>query len=379
MGFDESTQQLILVTQYSSTWTWIGDTWQQLQIDGPPLYPDDTITYDSASSQLLLWEGGPDYGHGSQVWAYTGTWRQSVPVVQPSSAPSPSPTPAISAAPTSQPTTLPSGDACRIPYSDISEASGGFIYYPSGRKVPDPSSEVALPGNTPGAIGVNPGLTYVPSLNRWVPVPRGLVAPSGSFYAYTGTDGIQRVTIADGHAENVAGPGWEVLGMTDTGVYADHGSLPDAYWIAFGAQPQQVAVGGGWLTYNAGALWRIDASGNLTRHDVSTGVETNWGQVSQPSWITGFDAAGNPIIDAGGALIIHQADGTTVPVWAGTNGSAGGFVYSNIVGTFFTVGGGLVGAPGHGVYQWTAGSGARLISANEVNVMGPCEVPPVAA
>jgi len=71
-----------------------------------------------------------------------------------------------------------------MPYADISEASGGFISVPGGKQDGDPSAVVALPGGTPGRPGVNPGLTYLASIGRWVPVPWFWVAPNSSFYVY---------------------------------------------------------------------------------------------------------------------------------------------------------------------------------------------------
>src|ERR1700694_5045858 len=109
------------------------------------------------------------------------------------------PQPDASAGRTSSP---PPADqtTCRVPFSVISEASGGFISYPGGQRQDDPSSVVALPGNTPGQIGGNPGLAYDHVLNRWVPVPLDWLAPGGQTYVYMdfGTGNIRGVTVADG-------------------------------------------------------------------------------------------------------------------------------------------------------------------------------------
>src|SRR5207248_1507557 len=36
MGYDESTRQMILLTQDRATWEWAGTNWKELQIAGPP-------------------------------------------------------------------------------------------------------------------------------------------------------------------------------------------------------------------------------------------------------------------------------------------------------------------------------------------------------
>ncbi len=90
-----------------------------------------------------------------------------------------------------------------MPFAAISEASGGFIAYPGGARQDDPSSAVALPGNTPGQIGVNPGLAYDRVLGHWVPVPLDWLAPGGQTYAYQNGGKIRAVTVLDGSSGDV--------------------------------------------------------------------------------------------------------------------------------------------------------------------------------
>jgi hypothetical protein len=305
--------------------------------------------------------------------------------------PSASPTPALfqppsvaSATRTNAPAALPAGVVCRLPYAEISEASGGFILYPGGQQQSDPNSVVATPGNTPGQIGVNTGLTYNSAAGTWAPVGAEWVSPNGLFYVYDDwrfSHKIRAVTIADGSSGDVTpDAGWYIIGTSNTGVYlgkasvAGTGPIPGAWFVAFGNSPAQIIDGGVWGRFFAGGLWGVDGGGNLVRHDVSTGAETVWGRgLLNVSRIAGFDLAGQPIVITGGAVTIYRANGSTIAVWPGTNGlSAGGWVSADKVGLWFSVGGGLVGAPGHGIYLWRPGVGAKLISVPEVNIAGPC-------
>jgi hypothetical protein len=62
-----------------------------------------------------------------------------------------------------------------------------------------------------------------------------------------------------------------------------------------------------------------------------------------------------------------------VTIWPGINGlSAAGYVFGDALGVEFAIGGGLVGAPGHGVYVWTPAGGPKQISTYEANIAGPC-------
>jgi hypothetical protein len=267
---------------------------------------------------------------------------------------------------------------CRLPFSEISEAKGGFILYPGGERQDDPSSTVALPGNTPGQIGVNPGLTYDIATGTWVPVPARWLAPGGQTYAYADfrANSIRAVTVASGSSGYVTTSGnWQLIGVRDDGVYASQPNTLGAWFIGFGSQPQQIVDHGSWDTFANGALWGTDASRTLVRHDVASSAETTWGSVLSVSSIAGFDASGEPVVYTGGAFAIHHANGTTTPVWAGTNGLvASGYAFGDSHGIWFEVDGssGLVGAPGSGIYLWNAAGGAKLVTPEPVHVMGTC-------
>ena len=168
---------------------------------------------------------------------------------------------------------------------------------------------------------------------------------------------------------------WQLIGTTDTGVYAWQPNTPGAWFVPFGGQPRQAIDHGSWERYANGALWGTDSSRHLLRHDLNSGAETTWGSVLSVSSVAGFDALGEPVIYTGGALDLHHADGSTTPVWPGTNGlSASGYVFGDSHGIWFEVDGssGLVGAPGSGIYLWNARGRARRISPEPVHVMGIC-------
>jgi hypothetical protein len=209
-----------------------------------------------------------------------------------------------------------------------------------------------------------------------VPVPPDWVSPSGRLYAYPDytTHKIRVVTVSDGNSGDVTGPGsWELIGVDESGVYVVTLGTPGVSFITFGGAKTQVVDRGTWLRFGSRALWGVDQSGNIARHDLSTGAETIWGKAQSISIFAGFYPTGEPIVDTGGALAIYHSNGSSTAIWPGTNGlSAGGRVAVDTFGVWFEVGGGLAGAPGHGVYLWSDAKGPQLISAPEVHIAGGC-------
>lgn len=277
-----------------------------------------------------------------------------------------------------QPTPV-SATSCRLPYADISEASGGFITYPGGDSQPDPTSQVALPGNTPGAIGVNPGLTYDWAVGQWVPVRSDWVGPDGQFYVYQTNGIIYGVSLQDGSKGQVFGDGaFSLVGAADDGVWLrEEPNLPGAWFEAYGASsksPQKLVDHGQWQTYRDGALWSVDGSGNVIGFDVNRGTETNWGKVApSASYIVAVDSSGGPLINTGGELTFLRPGETAATIWPGANGlAATGSAIADSHGIWFEVAGGVIGAPDTGVYLWSTGSGAKLVSRQQVHIAGVC-------
>ncbi len=301
-------------------------------------------------------------------------------IASPSPAASPQPTPSPAqpafspAPPLPSPSQVASG-SCQIPIADISEAKGWFITVPGGNRQDDPASVVALPGGTPGQIGINPGLTFDKAAGLWVPVPYQWLAPGGSVYAYQdfSSRAIRAVNVIDGSSGQVVpGGSWILMTTADDGVYVTRSDGPGAWFISFDGQARQVIDHGSWQRLFEGSMWGVDPSGALVRHNLITGSETPLSPVPASAWILGFDVSGDPLLSSGGALMLVRADHSVATLWAGTNGSVGGRAVGDELGVWFEVGGGLFGAPGHGLYLWTAAAGAQIVSNSEGNLAGGC-------
>ena len=235
---------------------------------------------------------------------------------------------------------------CRLPFSEISEARGGFIAFPGGARQDDPSSVVALPGNAPGEIGVNPGLAYDRILGHWVPVPLDWLAPGGQTYAYQTYGGkIRAVTVLDGSSGNVTTNGsWELISTADNGVYAGQLNIPGAWFVPFGGAPRQLVDRGTWQSYSNGALWGVDSAHNLIQHDVTTGAETSWGAVSSVAFVVGNATSGEPLVVTGGVLVMLHLNSAPTTLWPGTGGlGEGGRAFADTVGIWFEVDGSRIG------------------------------------
>jgi hypothetical protein len=378
MAFDAGSNQMILLTR-SGTWAWDGTNWAQLQIPSPPFPSGQKLIQDSVHKQLFLFEGAA--GDSSQTWIYkAGKWTQLAGPMpsQPASSSRTNPTPSDSQLPMASgarlqsPAPLP-GAPCRLPYADISEASGGFITLPGGEVQSDPAATVALPGGTPGRVGQNPGLTYLAASKTWVPVPMRWVSPSGKIYAYQWGNKISAVKIADRASIDVTTDGgWALLAPTDSGAYVTKPGIPGAWFVPYGGSPKQIADHGRWDAYSQGVLWGFDDSSNLLRLDVSSGSETTWGK-RQYAWIPGFDDSAQPFVVVMGVMWLAHADGSFTQIWPGGNELSAGYpVVTDARGSWFAVGGGRVGAPGHGIYLWTKTGGAKFLAAHDVIIAGPC-------
>ena len=102
-----------------------------------------------------------------------------------------SPSPSVAATPSPSPLPPVSGSlACRLPISDGTSGSGGFLTFPGGQFAADATSSVSVPG--PAAGGRKSfGLTYDKAYKKWLPVPYDWVSPDGSKYVYPATSRIE--------------------------------------------------------------------------------------------------------------------------------------------------------------------------------------------
>jgi hypothetical protein len=281
--------------------------------------------------------------------------------------------PVVSGVRTQQPSST--AGTCRLPYADISEASGGFITYPGGQRESDPTAQVTLPGGAPGQVGQNPGLTYLASSGRWVPVPRHWVAPNEVFYVYQAGNQIRAVNVVTGSSADMTKNGeWWLIAAANDGAYVSSTSSPGAWFVPISGSPRELVDHGRWERYSGGALWGWDSSNNLIRHEVSTGAESVWGQKQYGS-IVGFDASGRPfvIVAMAGTLLLGHSDGSLATLWPGGDSlTAGSPVVEDAHGIWAHIGSGLAGAPGNGIYLWTKSTGFGMVSRHEVIIAGPC-------
>ena len=293
--------------------------------------------------------------------------------------PSPSPRPAPTAP------IVYSTAPCGLPMHAITEASGAFVLYPSGAVAGAPGSEVALPGHSPGEIGVNPGLTYDVAENKWIPAPYYWLAPAGRLYIFedfaTGKTFV--VNVSSGSATQLAVPsGWFPFGTSDDGVYVQASAPGGAWFYPFdGSQARLLTEGNYWLKYNSDSIWRLSAgsAGLLVRHDLFTGADRTLTTLGGWNDILGFDAQGDPLIlnstdipssssKQSYKFMLIGADGHATTLWSGNGNRAVGLAVGDNHGVWFVIAD-SDGLPGHeGLYLWTPHTAAKLITALDGNI-----------
>ena len=260
---------------------------------------------------------------------------------------------------------------CRLPVYAGPPGSGGFIVFPGGAFIADPTSSVTVPTTTPTPTpvggpgpGYGPGygsLSYDHQYSRWVPVAANQVSPDGSRYAYATTDGIYVVNAANNaQAEVGGGHGWTIVAVLSDGVYAGDPNAGGLWVFPFSGTARQITKTGYWRAATAAAAYGTatsavpqGATNSIIRLDLETGTTAEWfSRAGAQVGVAGFDGKGNPIINVdylnGSGTEIWIATGPTSasPIAGFTNsqyGGAGGFTsYSTPV------------ADSHGV--WFAGN-----------------------
>jgi hypothetical protein len=184
---------------------------------------------------------------------------------------------------------------------------------------------------------------------------------------------IRAVKIADGSSIDITTDrGWLPVGPGDGGVYIAKLGIPGAWFVPYGGLPRQIVDHGRWDAYSGGFLWGWDGANHLLRLNVSTGVEALWG-AKQYGWVAGFDRSVQPFIIAMGSMWLAHSDGSFTLIWSGNNdASAGAPVITDARGSWFEVGGGLVGRPGHGFYLYALGGGVKYLVGLDAILAGPC-------
>jgi hypothetical protein len=204
---------------------------------------------------------------------------------------------------------------CRLPVYAGQPGSGGFIVFPGGNFIADPTSSVQVPATTPTPTpvgGPGPGygqgyggLTYDHQYSRWVPVAANQVSPDGSRYAYTFGDGIYIVNVSSGTQTEVGqGHSWNIVAVESAGVYAGDPNTGGLWLFPFSGSSRQITNTGYWRAATAGAAYGTatsavpqGATNSIIRLDLTTGSTREWfTRPNSQSGVSGFDSRGNAII-----------------------------------------------------------------------------------
>ncbi len=226
--------------------------------------------------------------------------------------------------------------ACRLPIGSLSKGFGGFISFPEG----------AFTSDSRGAM------SYDAVHRQWLPVPRQMISPDGSSYAYSEFSKVPRgasihaVEIASGKDRVV----WNepstssVLGWTAAGIYfLRHSPAPGQpffegpqLWVLDPASlkprlvtgQQKAGVGlslfKAWTGIGGGGAWSktvkdppAPPTDVLVRVDLGDGRVTTWFTAAQGSYVNvlGMDSQGHPFL----AVTTPSGRGAQVLVLTGPN------------------------------------------------------------
>ena len=262
----------------------------------------------------------------------------SPPYQPPSSPPSPPDTgPASGAYPPFNPPATGSGGlnqpaivlSCRLPVYVGPAGSGGFIVFPGGTYIADPTSSVTIPSPSPAPSpsppGYGPGytgLSYDRAYSRWLPVPYTQVAPDGRRYAHVSPDAIYVENVADGTTIELGqGHAWGLIGVENEGVYAIIVNQPGLWLLPYSGTPKEIVTSGYWQIASRDAAFGTTVSAvpqgvanAIIRVDFATGAITNWfTRADTQSYVMGLDGGGHPLIS-----VSYFANGAGNEVWDAT-------------------------------------------------------------
>jgi len=216
---------------------------------------------------------------------------------------------------------------CRLPVYAGPPGSGGFIVYPGGSFIADPSSSVTLPATSPTAppvggpgpgYGQGYGLSYDRQYSRWVPVAANQLTPDGSRYAWAAADGIYVVNVASGaQTEMGEGHSWSLAGVQNDGVYAGDPNTGGLWLLPYSGTPRQITKTGYWRAASSTAAYGTatsavpqGVSNSIIRLDLKTGATMEWfSKAGTMSTITGLDGEGNPILN------VNYLSGLGTEIW----------------------------------------------------------------
>mgnify|MGYP001464082435 CR=1 FL=1 len=224
---------------------------------------------------------------------------------------------------------------CRLAEYAGPPGSGGFIVFPGGNFVADPTSSVTVPVATPTpppvggpGPGYGPGygaLSYDHQFSKWVPVPAVQVSPDGSRYAYAPADGIYVVNVASGtQTEMGEGHAWTIIAVQSDGVYAGDPNAGGLWLFPFSGTPRQITKSGYWRAANPTAAFGTatsavppGATNSIIRLDLKTGATSEFfSRTGAQVGVSGFDGKGDPIIS------VFYLNGSGNEIWIATSSTS---------------------------------------------------------
>jgi hypothetical protein len=271
--------------------------------------------------------------------------------------------------------------------------TGGFITFPGGAFIGDPTSNPTLPGYRDNSY-VN-GYAYDFHRSSWLPTSWRAVSADGSAYAYWST-AVHVVDVASGSDRSLGSPpAWgpnmmqppSILALEPEGVYA-RDARPGLWLIGLGGIQRQVTKEGYWEAVAGGVAWGRPTNSypgdgsvySILRLDLKTGVGEPWfTQAGAPS-VVGVDVHGNPIVMATPKT---GPDSSNLELWLVTGRDRGTRIFSapSVVQGRLVLGL-VIPAIGdsHGIwfeafpslYLYTEQSGVRRMADAQASLAGGC-------
>ena len=289
---------------------------------------------------------------------------------------------------------------CRLPVYAGPPGSGGFIQFPGGNFVADPASAVTLPPVTPAAspqpqYGYGTTLSYDQPLARWVPVAHNSVSPDGAHYAFVAASDVYLVDVKTGAVTEIgSGQNWQVIGLSNTAVYAAVINVAGLWSLPFSGTARQITQTGFWSVVSSTAAYGTPTSATppgvanmIQRLDLSSGQITDWFSVAAAqSQIAGLDNKGNLVVSVFyfqynnySEVWVATGRGVATPIVGNSMGLA---VQSQPIadshGLWFTGSGitrnynGYVQQGPPGILLYVAGYGMYWMSSLSVQLAGGC-------
>ncbi len=242
--------------------------------------------------------------------------------------------------------------SCRLPVMTRERLSGGFIEFPVGNYVPDPTSTFTTETSTgrsrsisvqqPQLAGTMPLLFYDRATSRWLPTNREGVNPDGTGCAYVvqgQNQSVHVVDVATARERSFPAPHpmvGEVYDYSPNGIYlAGRGDGAEiGLWLL---DPQSgserlvtnekvvsaVRDGKVWLGQRTGVTYGIFPD-TLVELDLSSGSKTTWfHRENGQAWLVGLTSAGLPIVIVHGSprneLWLVSSPGTEKRIYSSPN------------------------------------------------------------